>query len=138
VCKINSYINFIITISLSVFLCLFLVAPCMGYFFTARNDNRHRVACFLGTRKSLRIKEFPVLCSMTLEHQNINVGDRIYSTQLDEICVVKYKDSASLMVQPILANRLPVRVKSKDGKYEGLKSWYDFVRAERNFENYTP
>ena len=97
-----------------------------------------RVVYFLGTRKSLKIKEFPGLYNMTLEHQNINVGDRIYVTQLDEICVVKYKDSASLMVQPILANRLPLRIKSEGGKYEGLKSWYDFVRAERNFEHCTP
>ncbi len=75
---------------------------------------------------------------MTLEHQNINVGDRIYAVNIDEICVVKHKDVLSLIIQPILANRLPVRVKSEGGKYEGLKSWNDFVVAERIFANYTP
>ena len=70
-----------------------------------------------------------------LEHKDIRTGDRIYIAKIDQVCTVKHKDARGIFVDPFLPPRIPLRVHHQDGKYEGLKDWYDFVKAERAFEN---
>ena len=70
-----------------------------------------------------------------LEHKDIRTGDRIYIAKVDQLGTVRFKDARGIVVEPFLTPRIPLRVFHSQGKYDGLKDWYDFVKAERAFEN---
>jgi hypothetical protein len=76
---------------------------------------------------------------MTVSHDSVNIGDRIHSVRLDEICNVVYKDDRSIVIEPLKAKTDP-RVQSyhilhSQGCYYGIQSWREFVDAERMMDD---